>query len=82
VVARLELSGKASVVDPTHRKERDGWGTRAFCWARESQGEEQAWLRELLGWAWGEVTLLSTDVVTGIVGLEVDGAEGAVHLQV
>ena len=35
-----------------------------------------------MGWAGGEVALLGTDVVTGVGGLEVDGAEGAVHLKV
>ena len=36
----------------------------------------------LLGWAGGEVAFLCADLVAGIVGLEVDGAEGAVHPEV
>ena len=36
----------------------------------------------LLRWAGGEVALLGADVVAGVDGLEVDGAEGAVHLEV
>src|SRR6266567_2965525 len=36
----------------------------------------------LLDWTWGEVALLGADVVAGVGGLEVDGAEGAVHLEV
>ena len=36
----------------------------------------------LLGGFGGEVALLGADLVAGIVGLEVDGAEGAVLLEV
>ena len=39
-------------------------------------------LRSLLDWAGGEVALLGADVVAGVECLEVDGAEGAVHLEV
>jgi len=40
------------------------------------------WSVSLLGWARGEVAFLGADLVAGIVGLEVDGAEGAVHEEV
>src|SRR6266566_3359785 len=36
----------------------------------------------LLDGAGGEVALLGADVVAGVGGLEVDGTEGAVHLEV
>ncbi len=36
----------------------------------------------LLGWAGGEVAFFGADLVAGVEGLEVDGAEGAVLFEV
>ncbi len=36
----------------------------------------------LLGWPGGEVAFLGSDLVAGVEGLEVDGSEGAVLLEV
>jgi len=40
------------------------------------------WSTALLGWTRGEVAFLGADFVARIVGLEVDGAEGAIHSEI
>jgi hypothetical protein len=37
---RTNASGLMEGLHPTHRKERDGWGTLVFVWVRKTEGRD------------------------------------------
>jgi hypothetical protein len=85
--AKNAKDGHPAVCDGTKQKAR----TKANAGVlplRQAQGQNDALWSEgslkrwLLEGAGGEVALLGADMVAGVGGLEIDGAEGAVHLEV